>query len=95
MYNYFLLVGKLNRINVPEESIELIDKAPFKNEKGKFETQIITLRVPHPLIDIVAEGHTENAIYGIKGRIVAEGKTNILLCERVKNLSEEENKKDE
>ena len=81
MYNYFMLCGKINKINEEDKTIEIIDVSPFKNSNGEYEKQIITVNVDNFLFETLKDMDL-NIIYGIKGRIKADGKWNILICER-------------
>lgn len=80
MYNYFLVVGKINTINKEDKTIEIIDNGDMKNNIPK---QIITIQLNQSILDEILKIDA-NSFIGIKGRILADDKINHLIADGIR-----------
>ena len=93
MYNYFMLVGyietnleEIRTENMKMEFFHLKVTRPFKNNEGKYETDIFELKVSEPITSIIKENFNKGDVIGVKGRILPTPLNNYLYVEKIINF---------
>ena len=86
MLNNFMLVGKINNIDLEDDKYVLTLKVlrGYKNENGEYEEDLITIQVCNSLSDALNEYCSNGDTVGVKGRIQS---SNILVAEKITFLS--------
>lgn len=86
MLNNFMVVGRINNIDLEDNKCMLTLKVPrsFKNKDGEYEEDLITIQVFNNLSDTLNEYCKVGDLVGVKGRIQS---SNILVIEKVTFLS--------
>lgn len=86
MMNNFMLVGRINNIDLKDDMCILTLKVPrsFKNVNGEYEEDLIIIQVFGNLNSTLNEYCDNGDIVGIKGRIQSN---NVLVAEKVTFLS--------
>ena len=90
MYNYCQLVGRIEKINKPSNTLSLKLKREFKNSNGEFENYTITINLGNVLGNIVEEADMEGKVVLVKGRLEpsSDGTTCKMLAERIIAMSD-------
>ena len=82
MYNYFMLIGRLEAIN--ENSIVLNVAKPYKNAQGIFESETFEIQLDNTLMSITTENFEIGDWFNVKGCIGKDKANNtILIGERI------------
>lgn len=86
MLNNFMVVGRINNIDLKDDICVLTLRVPrsFKNKDGEYEEDLITIQVFNNLSDTLNEYCKAGNLVGVKGRIQS---SNILVVEKVTFLS--------
>lgn len=86
MLNNFVVVGRINNIDLEENKCMLTLKVPrsFKNKDGEYEEDLITVQVFNNLSDTLNEYCKTGDLVGVKGRIQ---NSNVLIAEKITFLS--------
>jgi len=86
MLNNFVVVGRINNIDLEENKCMLTLKVPrsFKNKDGEYEDDLITVQVFNNLSDTLNEYCKTGDLVGVKGRIQ---NSNVLIAEKITFLS--------
>lgn len=86
MLNNFMVVGRINNIDLEDNKCMLTLKVPwsFKSKDGEYEEDLITIQVFNNLSDTLNEYCKFGDLVGVKGRIQS---SNILVVEKVTFLS--------
>ena len=77
MYNYFMLIGRLGKVN--NNSVILNVAKPFKNEEGVFEVETFEIQLDNMLMSIATENFEEGDWFNIKGRLSKDNNNNVVL----------------
>lgn len=86
MLNNFMLVGKINNIDLEDDKYVLTLKVlrGYKNENGEYEEDLITIQVCNSLSDALNEYCSNGDTVGVKGRIQS---SNVLVAEKITFLN--------
>ncbi len=91
MYNYFMIIGKLEEVKSNRVVIKV--QRPFLNTEGKKEFDDVEVLVPNPCFFDGIENFIDKWV-SVKGRIKSYGEPNYevdLIAERIMLLTNEEN----
>ena len=84
MYNYFMLIGKLDSVYKDANQIVIKVNRPFKNNNGEIESDNFTINVLEFLWDTINENLENTKPVSVKGRIqLTEDGIVKLIAERV------------
>ena len=82
-YNYFQIIGQVEKVDTDKKEIVVAVQRPFKNLNNQYEVDRLPIRLGNLLIELLKDTELVGKAISVKGTSLIENEKIVMLAERL------------